>query len=88
MYQARLFIQKHKLSETSLRLAAHHQVPSRLEGQQEAHAAAPRDGEVSPVSDSGWDPLPSCQLGAPQGSGEQLYWLQRSSFPLHTHTPP
>jgi len=54
-------------------LVAHHQVPPRLQGQQEANADAPRDGKVSPVSDSGWDPLPPRQLGAPPGSGELLY---------------
>lgn len=57
----------------SVLITAHHQVPPGVKGQQEAHAAAPRDGQVSALPNSGRDPLPSCQLGAPQGSGEQQH---------------
>lgn len=57
--------------------AAHYQVPPRLQGQQETHAASSRDGEVPAVSDSGWDPLPPRQLGSPQGSGENRVQTQR-----------
>ena len=58
---------------TSFLSSAHHQVPPCHQGRQEGPCAGAQEyGEVPAVPDPGWNPLPPCQLGAPQRPGQFL----------------
>lgn len=51
-------------------VVAHHKISSSIKGQQETNAATEGDGEVSALPNLRRHPLPACQLGPAQRSGE------------------